>query len=1354
MNVDWKKIDGDGFESLVHAILYAENNNVILFGRPGKDSGQDAKSADGKIVYQAKYRKDSGSIVELAGNELKKIKEYRQESHNNYQHWKDVEKWVLVTNVKTNPNDVIMWNSEVISKFRDNDINVEYWSGETLEQKLYANQHIYRVFFENENRCFLGLKEAYNLLTSGRLSESYECPMVGRDEELSTVLDFVQNGNSPFYSVVGPGGIGKTRLLYEALIKLEEKGIRVFWGLTSALSVSDTWFKSLNSSVKTCIVIDDISDEHLIRRLLEQSFTEERKNWKFLLAYRPEDSQKILGQNSLHLFFSKEKRLELSLLPQPLFQNSPDVIDFSDIQQQKTNNDANGCTQRPTTKDIAVGLKSLLPNVDEGTLAKIFEYSGGNPGWLWLVIEYLKTKNPLLQNTEDLTREYLKSVMSVFSGIEQTDAITLLRWIALWSVCECSFDSVEMLFLREQGIASNIENLLDKLVEQKLIHRFGIDSRKYEINPTIFREAILSLWLFKPNNDSSKDTSEYSISADGLNIVNKIISNEIPFADKVLQSLATLSITRLTKNKRYSFVSPILETFDTILNNEDINAHRVITIINLIEKIGSADIERSLEILDKIVKKTNIISTKIESFWGENEITYEDCIKNIPWISFNFATNISDDASSCRLFDLFCQLASKEDEEEKTNIFTRGKRPSELLKRILINPQISDIIKKEALNRAEKFLGNIDNNNTPISFIRSIVSTLVSPKRETIKYANHTVYFSQMFLSDSGKAWESLVALRHKIFTYLENHSDSIWIWEVLERSHTELRYHWKQQEQSDEKLSGYKNILLNDLKKTKSILENRTPLSPTEYFAARKIWDLYIHHTKIDDDLTIIATECEKIKSDTSQWQFDALFSFDFDSEKRKNAIQSVVSNLKTAENIHLFENFFQSASDYLKSLKKDDLSFSMVIGEIADHFLNEFDPISQQDNQDNIVSKYVRKYVSSNIAEGSFLTAKWFSLMLIKGWIKKTKKSQTFSIDKLIELFPNDTCKYLYAIYQKSFKESLGELTQEELDAILARKHDFIPIHLALLSGMFAGVNWNKVTAVIEEYLQNETDTKEQNSILLVFIKAVYYSTKWNKWKCCRNEILWIVNTISIYDANGSILESSELEALIDNEESASLSDLLKFTESRIQLANEKLSNDIYLERGILHWLTPTQIRESEVEDFKKLCSFVIEVSVLFCHYWLPKIIVQIENSEKYLIQFIEEYSLQQGREKQLDSLCSISRLVSAFYGKNTFVTILDAICRKIQNIEPRPTRKERETIFGYLTPHETPAMINQIGEVNEYYNEQIKLAEQMLNSTQADNSINSITLKFLQWNVDRTKINFKHEQGLMEELDNGSF
>lgn len=68
--------DGGAQESLMHAIQYADDPHTILFGRPGKDAGQDARTADGSVIYQSKYRDslDMDEAVKLAIDELGKIK--------------------------------------------------------------------------------------------------------------------------------------------------------------------------------------------------------------------------------------------------------------------------------------------------------------------------------------------------------------------------------------------------------------------------------------------------------------------------------------------------------------------------------------------------------------------------------------------------------------------------------------------------------------------------------------------------------------------------------------------------------------------------------------------------------------------------------------------------------------------------------------------------------------------------------------------------------------------------------------------------------------------------------------------------------------------------------------------------------------------------------------------------------------------------------------------------------------------------------------------------------------------------------------------------------------------------------
>src|SRR5665213_2635162 len=119
--LNWGVIqDGGTFESLMHAILYAEDQGTILFGRPGKDAGQDARSADGSVVYQAKYRLQltMDGAIKLALGELDNIKKYRNPTHANNGHWQNARRWILVANILANPNDDTKWQAEVAQAFQ------------------------------------------------------------------------------------------------------------------------------------------------------------------------------------------------------------------------------------------------------------------------------------------------------------------------------------------------------------------------------------------------------------------------------------------------------------------------------------------------------------------------------------------------------------------------------------------------------------------------------------------------------------------------------------------------------------------------------------------------------------------------------------------------------------------------------------------------------------------------------------------------------------------------------------------------------------------------------------------------------------------------------------------------------------------------------------------------------------------------------------------------------------------------------------------------------------------------------------------------------------------------------------
>jgi len=294
-SLNWGMIqDGGAFESMMHAILFAENPNTILFGRPGRDQGQDARSADGTVVYQAKFRQGltMDAAIDLAKAEMETIKKYRQAAHANHQHWQNARQWILVANMSINPNDVAKWQSEVVPAFQREGLIADFWSIEALEGKLAAHVEIRDVFFGGENRVLIGLKEAHDLLSAECVaSASLGLPFVGRINELAAIRNFAAATDMRVLPVVGSGGIGKSRLLYEGLLDLAASGWRVLWALPGSMARSTQWFRLLNGAQQTCVVLDDPGDPGLLRTVVEQLAAVERRNWKVIVACRTERAE-------------------------------------------------------------------------------------------------------------------------------------------------------------------------------------------------------------------------------------------------------------------------------------------------------------------------------------------------------------------------------------------------------------------------------------------------------------------------------------------------------------------------------------------------------------------------------------------------------------------------------------------------------------------------------------------------------------------------------------------------------------------------------------------------------------------------------------------------------------------------------------------------------------------------------------------------------------------------------------------------------------------------------------------------------------------------------------------------------
>ena len=456
--LNWGLIQNGGvFESLMHSILYAVDPGTVLFGRPGKDGGQDGRSSDGTAVYQAKYRQnlDMDGAISLALEELEKITEYRKPSHANYKHWQSVRRWILVASFSVNPNDEAKWHSQVLPAFQKEGLATEYWNFETLEGKLAEHPEVRDVFFGEENRVLVGLNEAHDLLSAACVgSLSLDMPFVGREDELKTIREFVGSDDKRVLPIIGPGGIGKSRLLYESLVALSQDGWRVLWGLPGTMAKSSQWFKLLNGSQQTCVALDDPDDPNLLRVVIEQLSAVERRNWRVIIACRTEKGESLRRYRT-----NRWVHVALAL---------------PSLDESQSHSLVNSC---------------LGHRVERSWLHSVFKLTKGVPGWLCLVAELTKQRrlHDLPSGADDIAGMYVDSCLRTVGQQRREEGLTLLRWISLWGTLSLDTDDAkqpEIAFLDSRGVpGGSFHNLLRTLVTSGLIRNWGVGKRLYAVEP-------------------------------------------------------------------------------------------------------------------------------------------------------------------------------------------------------------------------------------------------------------------------------------------------------------------------------------------------------------------------------------------------------------------------------------------------------------------------------------------------------------------------------------------------------------------------------------------------------------------------------------------------------------------------------------------------------------------------------------------------------------------------------------------------------------------------------------------------------------------------------------------------------
>ena len=481
-NRNWGRItNGTMFESLVTTLLFFEDPGAALFGRRGKDGGQDARSGDGKRVFQAKYHQNGSAAKAIADakKEVSKIAKYRDLGHPRELQWRNVTHWRLVTNAAFNPTNQQTWDSVVVPLFHEQNLVADYWEQANLDALLDKHPEVDRSYFQNETRVFLSLPEVREELPNREpfLRRDTLGTFFGRDPEFRSLRSFLEL-EQPFLVIHGAGGVGKTRVALEAGERIAAEGAwQVLWANVASMEASETWFNAIVPERKTLLIVDEPWNEKVLRVLTEQLGTKlgRASQWKVAIIVRsPKDP--VLKFLSGPRMKRRIEKLCVTALPQ------------SDAESM--------CSDLINSGPLA-NTQNEWRVMAGKELAKRFS---SHPVWLTLAVHVLESTGDLTKvpkEAEGLAEDYLSEVADKQSDYGSETVRTLLRWVALVGILNREDDTAIKIIAQQAQLSdSNVaREALASLVRRKALTERGARNRFVEVKPDVLRDHLLLKWL-------------------------------------------------------------------------------------------------------------------------------------------------------------------------------------------------------------------------------------------------------------------------------------------------------------------------------------------------------------------------------------------------------------------------------------------------------------------------------------------------------------------------------------------------------------------------------------------------------------------------------------------------------------------------------------------------------------------------------------------------------------------------------------------------------------------------------------------------------------------------------------------
>ncbi|MCJ7603403.1 MAG: ATP-binding protein [Desulfobulbaceae bacterium] len=880
---DWGVIkSGSTFEALVSMLVFYEDPKARLFGRPGKDGGQDVRSGDGLMVYQAKFHDDqkTSHAFSDARSELNKIREYRTSSHPRYEQWRNITHWRLVTDVNFNTTDEQRWTDEIVPIFAQEGLTADYWTLPYLDGLLAKHPEIQRMFFDGETRVFLTPFEAEERLRKEAPFAPQEGlplpPFVGRKEDFERIRIFLQT-DTLFLAIHGPGGVGKSRLLVEVGQNIAGDGEwQVLWGLPNSMEHSSAWFRGIVPERPTLLLLDEPENERLLRLLGEQLGNQLGRTirWKAVMTVRSGKDPVLHHLRQLSKF-NTAQLIELH----PLKGEDPEIMCRARLSQGRLANEPEEWRKQAAQQ-----------------LARLYR---GYPVWLNLAISVLERDgdlNRIVIEEEKLAERYLEEILGPNGTPDYSTTLMLLRWIALIGPVNREDNEVLANLAKQTGNTSSlkVQEVIKRLVDRRALSPYGVKDRLVTIRPDSIRDHLLLRWLvtelgfgrqpFQPSDDAQKLIQEL-VGAIREGIIDR-------HQRRILVSLARTEWLLQKGDKPLSLLDQFFA--DLLPAIPDMSAGQRTTMVKVLGDIADT---RPIDVINivQFLREHPANTEEIANLLGDRRtLGQSDVLLELPWLLYLAAQgSLNDACDRKRLLSEMCKLMLEETRIGLRSNWPRdGRRASALLSRIHGGgPDFMVSYDEEILPLSLQWFQ--DWLEDPSAERSEVLTALIGPtialEREQIFSEGNTVTFRRIVMLEGDPGWQPRMVLLQRIRNQLQDDSLPVAqrcvLWKLLDDAHRNLSHATRTV--GTELLPRFKEEILNNLRWTLTCLQGRKNPELMELQAAREIWDWHLRFD-VDVEGLSLAEQLEGIyQGNQLAAEFEPLVSYDFDNPDNQEEMQ-----------------------------------------------------------------------------------------------------------------------------------------------------------------------------------------------------------------------------------------------------------------------------------------------------------------------------------------------------------------------------------------------------------------------------------------------------------------------------------